>query len=123
MTAATEMSNVPEVTVDASHRRRPWLAAFRTPAGIIGLVLMAVIVVLALMSGAALSALTRALIVQRGHLDEADTVAFLAAGFDRNQILEVITGLAVSTMTNYAATVADLPLEDRLRAHAWDSIR
>jgi peptide/nickel transport system permease protein len=50
MTAATEMSNVPEVTVDASHRRRPWLAAFRTPAGIIGLVLMAVIVVLALMS-------------------------------------------------------------------------
>jgi len=50
MTAATEMSNVPEVTVDASHRRRPWLAAFRTPAGIVGLVLMAVIVVLALMS-------------------------------------------------------------------------
>jgi peptide/nickel transport system permease protein len=50
MTAATEMSNVPEVTVDASHRRRPWLAAFRSPAGIIGLVLMLVVVVLALMS-------------------------------------------------------------------------
>jgi alkylhydroperoxidase family enzyme len=70
---------------------------------------------------AALSALTRALIVKRGHLDEADTVAFLAAGFDRNQILEVITGVAISTMTNYAATAADLPLEDRLHAHAWDS--
>ena len=50
MTAATEMSNVPEVTVDAGHRRRPWVAAFRTPSGIIGLVLVAVIVVLALMS-------------------------------------------------------------------------
>jgi peptide/nickel transport system permease protein len=50
MTAATEMSNVPEVTIDASHRRRPWLTAFRTPAGIAGVVLMAVVVVLALMS-------------------------------------------------------------------------
>jgi peptide/nickel transport system permease protein len=50
MTAATEMSNVPEVTLDASHRRRPWLAAFRTPSGIVGLVLMLVVVVLALIS-------------------------------------------------------------------------
>lgn len=50
MTAATEMSNVPEVTIDASHRRRPWLAAFRTPSGIIGLVLMCVVVALAVMS-------------------------------------------------------------------------
>jgi alkylhydroperoxidase family enzyme len=72
---------------------------------------------------AALSELTRALIAKRGHLDEADTTAFLAAGFDQNQILEVITGVAISTMTNYAAIVADLPLEDRLRAHAWDKGR
>jgi peptide/nickel transport system permease protein len=50
MSAATEMSNVPEVTIDARHRRRPWLAAFRSPTGIIGLVLMVVVVVLALMS-------------------------------------------------------------------------
>lgn len=50
MSAATEMSNVPEVTADATRRRRPWLAAFRTPAGIIGLVLMAVVLALAVMS-------------------------------------------------------------------------
>jgi AhpD family alkylhydroperoxidase len=72
---------------------------------------------------AALSALTRALIVQRGHLGDADTAAFLAAGFDRNQVLEVIAGVAISTMTNYTATVADLPLEERLRPHAWDPSR
>ncbi|MEV6634978.1 carboxymuconolactone decarboxylase family protein [Actinoplanes sp. NPDC051470] len=69
---------------------------------------------------AALSALTQALITTRGHLDEADTAAFLAAGFDRNQILEVVTGVAISAMTNYAATVADLPLEDRLLEHSWN---
>lgn len=50
MSAATEMSNVPEVTADASRRRRPWLAAFRTPSGIIGLFLMAVVLALAVMS-------------------------------------------------------------------------
>ncbi|MEU4243901.1 carboxymuconolactone decarboxylase family protein [Actinoplanes sp. NPDC026619] len=71
----------------------------------------------------ALSALTRALIGQRGHLDQAQTADFLAAGFDRDQVLEVITGVAISTMSNHAATVADLPLEDQLRAHAWDASR
>jgi peptide/nickel transport system permease protein len=50
MTAATEMSNVPEVTADATRRRRPWLTAFRTPSGITGLVLMAVVLALAVMS-------------------------------------------------------------------------
>jgi alkylhydroperoxidase family enzyme len=71
---------------------------------------------------AALSALTRALILKHGHLDESDTAAFLAAGFDRNQILEVITGVAISAMTNYAAGAADLPLEDQLHAYAWDAV-
>jgi AhpD family alkylhydroperoxidase len=70
---------------------------------------------------AALAALTRALIVRRGHLDEAGTAAFLAAGFDRDQVLEVITGVAISTMTNYAAAAAELPLEEGLRPHAWDA--
>jgi uncharacterized peroxidase-related enzyme len=68
---------------------------------------------------AALSGLTRALIEKRGHLDETDTKAFTAAGFDDNQLLEVITGVAISTMTNYAANVAHPPIEDSLRPHAW----
>jgi len=68
---------------------------------------------------AALSTLTRALIEKRGHLDETDTKAFTAAGFDDAQLLEVITGVAISTMTNYAANVAKLPLEAPLLPHAW----
>jgi peptide/nickel transport system permease protein len=50
MTAAAELSNVPPVTVDESHRRRPWLAAFRTPSGIIGLAAMGVVLAFAVMS-------------------------------------------------------------------------
>ncbi|HYQ63920.1 carboxymuconolactone decarboxylase family protein [Actinophytocola sp.] len=68
---------------------------------------------------AALSTLTRSLIEKRGHLDETDATAFTAAGFDDGQLLEVITGVAISTMTNYAANVARPPLEPPLRPHAW----
>jgi AhpD family alkylhydroperoxidase len=69
---------------------------------------------------AALSALTRALIGKRGRLDDSDTAAFLAAGFDRTQILETIVGVAISTMTNYTATVAEPPLQDQYREYAFD---
>jgi len=68
---------------------------------------------------AALSTLTRTLIEKRGHLDDTDAKTFTAAGFNDTQLLEVITGVAISTMTNYAATIAKPPLEAPLRPHAW----
>jgi uncharacterized peroxidase-related enzyme len=68
---------------------------------------------------AALSALSRALIDQRGHLSPADVTAFTAAGFDDTQVLEVITGVAASAMTNYAGNVARTPLEAPFQAQAW----
>jgi AhpD family alkylhydroperoxidase len=68
---------------------------------------------------AALSATTRRLIDTRGHLDETDVDAFLAAGFDHAQLFEVITGVAISTMANYAGNIADPPLEEAFQAHAW----
>jgi uncharacterized peroxidase-related enzyme len=70
---------------------------------------------------AALSALTRALIEKRGHLDETDTKAFTAAGFDENQVLEVVTGVAISTMANYTGNIARPPLEAPFRPKAWDA--
>jgi alkylhydroperoxidase family enzyme len=68
---------------------------------------------------AALSTLTRTLIEKRGHLDEPDAKTFTTAGFDDTQLLEVITGVAISTMTNYAANAAEPPLEPPLRPHTW----
>lgn len=68
---------------------------------------------------AALSTLTRTLIDRRGHLESADVKAFTAAGFDENQVLEVITGVAISAMANYAGNVADPPLEEPFQAQAW----
>lgn len=68
---------------------------------------------------AALSTLTRTLIGKRGHLGESDAKAFTAAGFDDNQLLEVITGVAISAMANYAGNVALPPLEAPFQAQAW----
>jgi alkylhydroperoxidase family enzyme len=68
---------------------------------------------------AALSALTRALIESRGAVGEDDVKAFVAAGFDEVQVLEVVLGTAISAMANYTANVAAPPLEEPLRAQAW----
>jgi alkylhydroperoxidase family enzyme len=68
---------------------------------------------------AALSKLAKTLIEKRGHLSEQELDAFLAAGFTKEQILEVIAIVAASTITNYAGTIANPPLEDQFQQFAW----
>jgi AhpD family alkylhydroperoxidase len=68
---------------------------------------------------AALSSLTRALIEKRGHLDARDLNAFTAAGFTAAQVLEVIAGLAVSVMANYAGNITQPALEAPFQPQAW----
>jgi alkylhydroperoxidase family enzyme len=68
---------------------------------------------------AALSTLARTLIEKRGHLSEQERDAFLAAGFTKEQILEVIATVAASTITNYAGTITNPPLEEQFQQFAW----
>ncbi len=68
---------------------------------------------------AALSTLAKTLIEKRGHLSEQELNAFIAAGLTKEQILEVIAIVAASTITNYAGTIANPPLEDRFQQFAW----
>jgi AhpD family alkylhydroperoxidase len=70
---------------------------------------------------AALSTLAKTLIEKRGHLSEQELDTFLAAGFTREQILEVIAIVAASTITNYAGTIANPPLEDQFQQFVWRS--
>lgn len=72
---------------------------------------------------AALSALAKTLIEKRGHLDEQDKQKFLAAGFSKDLMLEVIAIVAASTITNYNANVTLPPLEPQLQAHAMGAAR
>ena len=67
----------------------------------------------------ALSTLARTLIEKRGRLDNQDVERFLAAGFGKELLLEAINIVAASTITNYAGSVTNPPLEAALQAHAW----
>jgi alkylhydroperoxidase family enzyme len=68
---------------------------------------------------AALSTLARTLIEKRGHISEKDADAFVAAGFGKDHLLEVVAIVAASTITNYTASIANPPLEGAFQAHAW----
>jgi alkylhydroperoxidase family enzyme len=70
---------------------------------------------------AALSTLAKTLIEKRGHLDGQELDSFIAAGFTKEQVLEVIAIVAASTITNYAGTIADPPLEEPFRQYAWQA--
>jgi alkylhydroperoxidase family enzyme len=67
----------------------------------------------------ALSKLARTLIEKRGRLADQDIESFLEAGFTGELLLEVITIVAASTITNYTGSVTKPRLEDWLQVHAW----
>lgn len=68
---------------------------------------------------AALSAFARALIERRGHVDARELEAFTDAGFGPDQVLEVIAGLAVSVMANYAGNITKPTLEEPFKPQTW----
>jgi AhpD family alkylhydroperoxidase len=68
----------------------------------------------------ALSTLARTLIEKRGRLDDEDIEEFLVVGFSKALLLEVITIVAASTITNYTGNVTNPPLEAHLQKFAWN---
>jgi alkylhydroperoxidase family enzyme len=69
---------------------------------------------------AALSALARELIEKRGHAEPAALNAMCDAGYQLEQVLELVAIVAASTMTNYVGNIAAPPLEDSFREHRWE---
>ena len=68
---------------------------------------------------AALSGLAKTLIEKRGHLGDEDINRFLAAGFGKDLLLEVIAAVAASTITNYTGSIAKPSLDAPFEEHAW----
>ena len=64
---------------------------------------------------AALSALARTMIEKRGRLDDEDIDRFLAAGFGKDHLLEVIAIVAASTITNYTGSITNRLWKRRFR--------
>ena len=71
----------------------------------------------------ALVTFTRKVVEQRGWLAEAEVAAFLAAGYTKAQVLEVLLGVGMKTFNNYVDHVAHTPLNDQFKAEAWQPKR
>ena len=69
----------------------------------------------------ALRVFTRAMVDERGHVSNADIEAFLAAGFDEAQVLEVIVGIAMKTMSNYTNHISHIPLDRQFQPFEWEA--
>ena len=68
---------------------------------------------------AALSGVAKTMIEKRGRLGDDDINRFLAAGFGKDHLLEVIAAVAASTITNYSGNITKPPLDSPFQAHAW----
>lgn len=67
----------------------------------------------------ALRHFVEALIAHRGWAPEAEVEAFLAAGYHRRQIIEVVAFISHKTLSNYLNHLAETPLDSAFAGSAW----
>lgn len=67
----------------------------------------------------ALRAFTTAMASKRGWVDDKDIEAFLDAGYSKQNVLEVVLGIAVKTMSNYTNHIAETPVDEPLKDGTW----
>ena len=59
------------------------------------------------------------IVEQRGFLKPRQLEDFLAAGFEEPQVLEVITAIAMKTLSNYTNHLMQTPLDEFFQPYAW----
>jgi len=69
----------------------------------------------------AVAALTRAVIATRGAVSDAALADFIKAGFTQANALEVVLGVSLATLCNFANNLAQNELNPQLAAYRWDA--
>lgn len=67
----------------------------------------------------ALRLFTQRMIAARGWVSDRDLEEFLAAGYTKQQVLEVILGIAIKIIHNYTNHIAKTPLDKAFQPYAW----
>lgn len=67
----------------------------------------------------ALRRFTAAVVSSRGWPSETASTAFLDHGYDRQQALEVVLGVGLKTLSNYANHLAETPLDKAFAPATW----
>lgn len=71
----------------------------------------------------ALARFTEALIASRGAVPDDALAAFKAAGFSDKQALEVVLGVSLATLCNFANSLGQPPLNPELAPYRWEPDR
>ncbi|ARJ69277.1 carboxymuconolactone decarboxylase family protein [Paracoccus contaminans] len=67
----------------------------------------------------AVARFTRAVIAARGAVSEAELAAFRQGGFDDQAALEVVLGVSLATLCNFANNLGQPELNPQLAAYEW----
>jgi uncharacterized peroxidase-related enzyme len=67
----------------------------------------------------ALRAFTTKLVRERGWASDADVQLFIAAGYTKAAVLEVVLGIGLKTISNYTNHIAETPLDAAFQANAY----
>ena len=67
----------------------------------------------------ALHRFTTLVVRERGFVPDADVDAFLAAGYTRRNVLEVILGVATKVMSNYTNHLVHTPYDAFMQGNEW----
>jgi AhpD family alkylhydroperoxidase len=70
----------------------------------------------------AVAAFADAVIARRGAVDDAAYRAFLGAGYNEQQALEVVLGISLATLCNFANTLAGSAINPELQPYAAGAI-
>ena len=70
---------------------------------------------------ASLARFTSAVIGSRGRVDDAELADFRSAGFTDGNALEVVLGVSLATLCNFANNLGQPPLNPQLEPFRWDA--
>lgn len=70
----------------------------------------------------ALADFVRAVIGHRGNVSQHDYESFLAAGYSQADALQVVLGVSLATLCNFANNLAQPPLNPELQDHRWERV-
>jgi uncharacterized peroxidase-related enzyme len=71
----------------------------------------------------AVARFTKAVIATRGRVDDADLEAFRASGFSDQAALEVVLGVSLATLCNFANNLGGVPLNPQFEPYRWDGVK
>jgi uncharacterized peroxidase-related enzyme len=70
----------------------------------------------------AVACFTKAVMATRGRVDDAEFEAFKAAGFTDEGALEVVLGVSLATLCNFANNLGGGPLNPQFEPYRWDGV-